>query len=903
MFFSLKFRSQLARTRPETLVTIENNVIKNIRVFGANVRRENKMIVAIFDERKIGFWLDVVFIIEKIQQMLYENKRDLYGHICVFTPPIDFDAVAFLQKNLSSLDDADAVWCAQSISDPIENFISFKGDKHIKTEFIDEKYIQLDKIKNLSSLHQKFPLRKKIEKILLADKYRSTILLGKEYIHKRDCLEWYASEENGFFTPLVFRFSSTGRPVNCFIDAFSKKTRELFARKNAPFQNELISLSKRLFEERLRGEVSVCAIKTYAEFLRLLFAAYFSSAQNSGLIPVVILENIHKLNAKAERVFLDEWIAASAQKRAVVFGTSTEAEAPEEWRQVFLGVITCAVEKQDSVDVPARNASLWEIAYGYYLFGLFFPPDCFTELFEEEGKNADMLQKSLDLLVASGVLRSVDDPSPAISGFPEKVEEALGDRSVFIRSIVRNRLLDWVNKGRLNPCFDLLTALSSLGGGGSFLLMLECIKADIANNTFESIEKAISEGCFNQIVGAEFAESLFYIYKTLRSLTYGGKEEIHETFKMKTPLKPPNAEYKAQILAIQAIYKIGVNDTSAALEQIKESMLLCQNTKERTGISLVYRLFSLINLSRHEINDAIDYLNYAMEYNEKAKDFNEQALGYYYSSVVHFVFGNISKAERIAKLVVQPAIQNGCFEWACKAEFLCGRCYFEIGAYQEAKELFENIMEKYKITQDSPQSQIVLSWIGRSKLYLREKETNLKNISCFDAVLFSMEENYINKNYETVVELADSALRKNIEEDFIFLEQPCWESGFSQCELLSFSKKQFWNRVILVWRSLALVKLGPSGCEEAVYTMQKIMRDERLNETDPNMPFYFFANYRIIREADLPEVDRNTAISMAFKRLQRRAGRIDDVKVRQSYLTSQYWNNALFITAKEHKLI
>jgi hypothetical protein len=69
------------------------------------------------------------------------------------------------------------------------------------------------------------------------------------------------------------------------------------------------------------------------------------------------------------------------------------------------------------------------------------------------------------------------------------------------------------------------------------------------------------------------------------------------------------------------------------------------------------------------------------------------------------------------------------------------------------------------------------------------------------------------------------------------------------------------------------------------------------------MPFYFFANYYIVNEADLSEVDRNTAISMAFKRLQRRAGRIDDVKIRQSYLTNQHWNNALFLTAKEYKLI
>jgi hypothetical protein len=47
----------------------------------------------------------------------------------------------------------------------------------------------------------------------------------------------------------------------------------------------------------------------------------------------------------------------------------------------------------------------------------------------------------------------------------------------------------------------------------------------------------------------------------------------------------------------------------------------------------------------------------------------------------------------------------------------------------------------------------------------------------------------------------------------------------------------------------------------------------------------------------------NTAVSMAFKRLQRRASRIDDPKIRQAYLTQPRWNGALSLAAKEHMLI
>jgi hypothetical protein len=76
-----------------------------------------------------------------------------------------------------------------------------------------------------------------------------------------------------------------------------------------------------------------------------------------------------------------------------------------------------------------------------------------------------------------------------------------------------------------------------------------------------------------------------------------------------------------------------------------------------------------------------------------------------------------------------------------------------------------------------------------------------------------------------------------------------------------------------------------------------------LNETDPFAPFLFFVNYKILRQADASEPDINTAISIAFKRLQRRSSRIDEIETRQSFLTNQYWNKTLYSSAKEHKLI
>ncbi|MDR0539056.1 MAG: hypothetical protein LBG74_00920 [Spirochaetaceae bacterium] len=898
MFFSIKFRSQLARTRPELLSAIENGIINSVRMSGANVRRENKAITALFDEHKIGFWLDIIFVIETIRTLLEKNKRELYGHACIFAQSIDVDTADLLKKSLSCVDDASAVWCAENITGEIKSFAEFNNDEY-QNEEAHGVYCKLDTLKNFPSSGQKYPLRKKIEKILLVDKYRNTILLGREFIGKADCLEWYCREENGFFTPFVIQFNKYGSALNCFIDAFASTMRQLCEEDGPP--ERLAALYESLFAGRLRRELSASALVKAAELLNVMVDTYLNKARTKPLIPVIILENIQNAPPAVSKIFIDCWTEAAKKRRVVILGSSRNSEVSTEWRQVFPGVISCTVENAAPFDFSVCSQSLLEIAYTCHLFGKFFPAHCFIQLFEEEGKNAEVLQKSLKLLVNYGIIRSVDAPSPGKAGFEGPLEEALGGRTAFIKSVVKDRLLSWVAQGKIAPCFDLLEALNGLGYSASSLLTLDCIKADIINGTHESIENALREGRFSQIASEEFAPSLLYIYKTLSSLVYGSEEEIHQTFKTNPPAKIPNPEFKALILSIQALYRMGISDTQTALDEIKESMILYQGTKERAGISLVYRIFSLINLSRQEINDAIDYLNYAAEYNKISKDINEQTLGYYYSSVVHFVFGNISKAQRIIYQAIESAEMCGRLGWALKSEFMLARYCFETGEYNESKKIFTTLLQKYEDAKNPVINEVIHAWIERTKLYLGEKHTLLKDLRCDDAILFRLEETYLNGEYAETAELAGKLLTAQAKDEFVFLEQPCWTSGFAQCELLPFSKKDFWGRVTPVWRSLALSKMG--GAEEAVHIMQKIMRDERLNETDPNMPFYFFANYRIVHEAGLSEVDRNTAISMAFKRLQRRAGRIDDVKVRQSYLTNQYWNNALFTTAKEYKLI
>jgi hypothetical protein len=113
-----------------------------------------------------------------------------------------------------------------------------------------------------------------------------------------------------------------------------------------------------------------------------------------------------------------------------------------------------------------------------------------------------------------------------------------------------------------------------------------------------------------------------------------------------------------------------------------------------------------------------------------------------------------------------------------------------------------------------------------------------------------------------------------------------------------------WDRMLLTYRALALCHIpgaDQSGREEAIREMRRIMRDE-LPETDPNDAFYYYSYYRVLKRSGAPEIDLNTAISLAFKRLQRRASRIDDNDAKRAFLSYHHWNGALESAAREHKL-
>jgi tetratricopeptide (TPR) repeat protein len=411
---------------------------------------------------------------------------------------------------------------------------------------------------------------------------------------------------------------------------------------------------------------------------------------------------------------------------------------------------------------------------------------------------------------------------------------------------------------------------------------------------------------------------LGWIYKTQKALCFQKPHEIQEEFLEPAPKYTASvfSGYKAAIQANLSSYRLGAGNIDAASESIRELMYLNQNLKD--GSLPSYRFFSLLNLRKFRMNDALDYSSFAVDLAQKSGEKDELIKASYFGAVTHFLYGNLSKAEELITKAENIALELCRIHWAARSLFFRGRLRFESGHYREALELFESLKE---IVPAESGKETLAAWIFRAKFYLALSSSGASgkgsmphdyliashnDASNQDSLLFRIEAAFLLGNFEEVIKLCKTDLSgpDNEEESFFFTEQPDWTSGFSQCEAIFAPARTFRNRLISVYQILAQSRISlREHADEFCTKAENMIRGLLLSEWDINDIFYLYALYLIQEEADLPGKGSTSALSMAFNRLRTRAARIDSKKLREEYISLNYWNKTLYIAAREHKLV
>jgi tetratricopeptide (TPR) repeat protein len=731
----------------------------------------------------------------------------------------------------------------------------------------------------------------------------------------------------GDVPPLAIRFGSGGGGPACFADALSPALRAFISSGPAGgLKNKgsgvkaletLDDLQSLLFRERLREELSAYVVETGGRFLALLISVYMEAVSAKAEKAVIILEDPLDAKDEAAEIFKLTVGSMTERDRLLIFGIcnrdeNSASEDLRNWGGVFPRILKIAAEDvsvKTKVDMPG---DLWELAYAAVLLSRYFPVWLLPRLFEEEGLNRNIIAKAREIFVLSGAADDAGDIRPRIPHFIDKAEKNIGVRKERIRGMVRNCLLARVNAGKLSPCFGLLKVLVALGGRAEDALVLKAIRNDIFNRTFAGIEISFKNKSFAAYAGAGNAPALAWIYHTLKALVHGVPAEIRETFSVPFPSAPGGfySGCEAQCKGNITSRYLGIRDTDAAAETVKEAMMLNQGLRD--GAIPAYRLFSLVNLARRRLDDAIEYIAFSMDQAEKTGENEELVKACYFAAAIHLLYGSLFKGEQLALKAEKTAAGIGCLAWAGKARFLRGRFKFEAGEYGAALELFEALLAD-TAPAETDRAQTLEAWIFRTGVFIKlsagtaGRGTAPVVNATADSRLFAIEAAFLEGRYQEALDLAGEflAAARTGDEDFFFTEQPDWRSGFAQAEDMIVPGGAYRDRLVSVYRALALSRLDSPREDpaEIVGEMQRFTREGIPADGDPADAFYYYALYCILRNTGAVQVDMGTAVSMAFKRLQRRASRVGDSGTRQAYLSRNYWNGALSLAAKEYKLI
>ena len=923
MLFFLRFKAQLRRTRPELIPRLEDSAAAAVAAAGGKITGKNRFLAASFDGDTLGFWLDMLILIESLMQELDTAADELFGYSLVLgrdllEGPNASDALEMLCRYFAGDDrgrpggvfldrTAREGLLPYALVEEPESPDRWAGGNRAQSRAGG--FYRLGGLKRFAQNPKDHSLQESVLRAFSQEpKRRNTLILGPAFAAKREGLYRFCEEIAGDFPPLLIRFGAGG--LTSLIDSWSPRIRALTG-PSATDAEAIHRLWEYLFRERLREELSDFIVKQARLFFVLLLEFYTGAARRRGRPPVLILENIQQAEQGAAELFLDAYAGIRSMSGLTALGTWDESAGAkmderdvQKWETVFPRIIRPNTDGLSLSRTPELPEELWEIGYALSLFGRYFPASLFLRLLEEEGKNPVMISRALSLL---SVIWGIDTPQESYlrtANFAEQAEMFLGKRKKRVQAMACRRLLAWAEQKKLNYCFRLLMILADMGGWEYLTdsLILISIVSDLVNGTAAGVERARNSGLLESLAGPERAAAVCYIFETTRALLTGDAGAIGAAFKELPPDCTAFPLLKAQALVNLSAYHLGLRDNVAATETVKEAIFLSQNENKRC-LAQSYRLFALVSLSRQQAGEAIDYLGFAMDSAEKSGNYYEMGVSAYYAAAAQFLFGNVSRAALLARKACEYSLAAGSPEWADRSRFLEGRLAFETGSYQKVLDLCEGLLKEPRGGASPEKERLLAAWAYRARVYLRNPLSPKPASGGHDADLFEVEAAYLAGNYHKTVELAAALGNPHIEENYLFTEQPDWRSGFAQCELLYFSSGDLWSRMVRVYHSLALCRLSTAGGEKAMHNMQQILKSEQLSEMDPWDAFYYYAWYLILEQSGAGQVDMNTAVSMAFKRLQRRASRIDDVETRRQFLFQPRWNSALSQAAKEYKLI
>jgi tetratricopeptide (TPR) repeat protein len=550
------------------------------------------------------------------------------------------------------------------------------------------------------------------------------------------------------------------------------------------------------------------------------------------------------------------------------------------------------------------------LLYAIHLASGLLDKDGLCAFLESAGFERAAIGRSLDGLMASGLMAEEHLLIPRFPALRRKLEELLGQQAAGLKEKFLRHLFSLWEAGSYPHQVLLFSFLAKNGRTDLALRILPGIIGRKLDEGDPAGARAFCDpGRLELAAAATPAERgrLAAIARlgVLRAAVLEGN--LEESSRAAAAAARESGDGDALVAC--ATHDLAIGDAGSALERLKAALLVFQENGDEVGERSAYLALGITMMGDGRTGEAAEYLGRSERLSIEASDpLGALRAGASLAGCL-FVEGRytrclaeIESAVRRARTVFQRGEE-------LFLRFLEARVRFQLGAYDECGLLLQGCLTHASLYAIDAARPVLAAWLGRAALYqgdLAQGIGILENRDPGRETLFFLAEGCLFAgDLESAFRHVERALAMNDDSRFPTPAVTGWRDGFSCIEGRCFRLSR--NEALL-HRSLAGLRaylLGLRGFSaEAAGELHALTRGGKPVEEDPNAYVAHYLYSLVLPDAGSSELDdKATVLGKSLKGLQERASRIDAPAERSSFLARNLWNRRIMEDARSRKLV
>jgi len=503
---------------------------------------------------------------------------------------------------------------------------------------------------------------------------------------------------------------------------------------------------------------------------------------------------------------------------------------------------------------------------------------------------------------------------PRIASGPasKRAGEALPDRGSALASEFSARLLAMRERGELVPSLSLYRRVrgeAALGAEASgrdgpnrdSALLLDCIQAETIYGSSETSGASALDSPLEPLVAFLRAYSA-----SDRPASLEAMRALEDSF----TLSKDELALAAVALA-KASFEYADGRVQESANRAKNALISLHALGAQKLEARAHRILGLCSLAQEQVQEGADYLANAFDLASIAPDPLECILAGTAEAAAYFALGDLGRAAVRAQAAASWAEASFRSDWESACAFIEGRAALETGHCSEAEDHFGRVRTIARVYGQEAASRRAEIWTGRAAAFAGESERARAILSRqegdAEALWFLAELEAWEGDAGRALALAERALALVPPIRFHSADSFAWDSGFASLEgrAVGFcGRRSYLLDQVAAFREYAAGMANPEReGQAAAARLADLAREDRLAAIHPSAHLYLYYRYVILERVSPSSMDGSTALSKAFKALQLRSKRMGETSLKDGFLETNRWNEALIGAARARKLI